>query len=664
MLSPERLQTTELIDMNPRIAAAIFLGSFFAVAASGHEGHVHTNREAPRLMPLPKNDESFHFLIFGDRTGGPAEGIQVLAQAVRDSNLLDPDLVMTVGDLIQGYNTQRPWEEEMREFRGTMDGLRMPWFPVAGNHDIFWRGENRPDTEHEVNYEKHFGPLWYWFAHKKCGFLVLFSDEGDPSDPSKPRNFSDPAQQKFSPQQLEWLKASLAEMKDLRHVFVFMHHPRWAADIYPGNNWGAVHTLLREAGNVRACFAGHIHRLRYDGEKDGIEYFALATTGGHIPGNYPGIGFLHHYNLVSVRPEGIRVSTLPVGGVIDPKDFTPERLADMSRAAAARVTSPSGALILGADGSGMGIHEVEFSNPSGRPLEVTVAIEGADGWRFVPDHQHGTIEPGATGRFRFDWSRSPGEPEAAVGSPVLAVDADYLDDKARATLPQRNLPLRVGFGSLPAEVFAPADGAVSLTVSGGSSGVAVDSSSFELADGPFTLEAWVRPDLAQDDAGLIAKTESSEYGFHLQQGRLAFLAHLGGGYVTVRSPDPLPVGRWSHVAGVFDGSRMTVFLDGRPVASREAAGSRLRNALPLFIGADPDRNGGATRPFAGRLDEIRLSRTARYTDAFDPAPRHEPDADTVLLFHADRLFNGLLPDRSASGAHGTPTGTITLSPSP
>jgi hypothetical protein len=132
MLSPERSQNPEFPLMNPRIAAAIFLGSFFAPAASGHEGHVHTNREAPRLMPLPKNDESFHFLIFGDRTGGPAEGIQVLAQAVRDSNLLDPDLVMTVGDLIQGYNSQRPWEEEMREFRGTMDGLRMPWFPVAG----------------------------------------------------------------------------------------------------------------------------------------------------------------------------------------------------------------------------------------------------------------------------------------------------------------------------------------------------------------------------------------------------------------------------------------------------------------------------------------------------------------------------------------------------
>jgi hypothetical protein len=438
-----------------RTAAACFLGLLAIPAASGHEGQIHTDREAARLMPLPKDDESFHFLIFGDRTGGSAEGMKVLAQAVRDSNMLDPDLVMTVGDLVQGYNEQREWEEQMREFRDTMSGLRMPWFPVAGNHDIYWHGKDRPDTEHETNFETHFGPLWYWFAHKNCGFLVLFSDEGDPADPSKPRIFTDLAQQKFSERQLKWLKGALAAMKDLRHVFVFTHHPRWAADIYPGNNWATVHTLLREAGNVKACFAGHIHRLRYDGEKDGIEYFAMATTGGAMPGNYPGAGYLHHYNLVSVRADGIRVSTLPVGGVIDPKEFTPERLADMNLAAGAKVRERSGRLMLAEDGTGTGVYQVDFTNPSSRPLEVTLTIEAADGWRFVPDHQHAVVEPGATRRFQFDWARPQATPGAPVESPVLVVDSDFLGEKARATLPQRKVPVRVGFGPLSGEVFAP-----------------------------------------------------------------------------------------------------------------------------------------------------------------------------------------------------------------
>ena len=80
---------------------------------------------------------------------------------------------MTVGDLIQGYNTTEPWLEQMHEYRETMNGLLCPWFPVAGNHDIYWRGPDRPAEEHEQRYEQHFGPLWYAFDHKGAGSLCF-----------------------------------------------------------------------------------------------------------------------------------------------------------------------------------------------------------------------------------------------------------------------------------------------------------------------------------------------------------------------------------------------------------------------------------------------------------------------------------------------------------
>ena len=113
---------------------------------------VITDRDAAALQ-LPEEDDTFVFAVFGDRTGGPAEGIEVLRQAVADTNLLEPDLVMTVGDLIQGYNTRPAWMLQMTEFKTTMGDLSMPWFPVAGNHDIYWRGPGRPDQEHESDYE-------------------------------------------------------------------------------------------------------------------------------------------------------------------------------------------------------------------------------------------------------------------------------------------------------------------------------------------------------------------------------------------------------------------------------------------------------------------------------------------------------------------------------
>ena len=134
--------------------------------ASHDASRFTTNRTSPVKLPLPAEEDAFAFVVFGDRTGGPAEGIAVLKDAVRDTNLIEPDLVMTVGDLIQGYNQTPEWMPQMREYKGAMDNLLCPWFPVAGNHDTYWRGPEgeRPWDEHEKHLrDRTSGPLWYAF---------------------------------------------------------------------------------------------------------------------------------------------------------------------------------------------------------------------------------------------------------------------------------------------------------------------------------------------------------------------------------------------------------------------------------------------------------------------------------------------------------------------
>jgi hypothetical protein len=54
----------------------------------------------------------------------------------------------------------------------------------------------------------------------------------------------------------------------------------------------------------------------------------------------------------------------------------------------------------------------------------------------------------------------------------------------------------------------------------------------------------------------------------------------------------------------------------------------------LVIGAGKGGVSGQTR-FAGWLDEIRLSSTVRYAEAFAPAGYLLADADTVALYHLD-----------------------------
>jgi hypothetical protein len=57
--------------------------------------------------------------------------------------------------------------------------------------------------------------------------------------------------------------------------------------------------------------------------RDGIDYYTLATTGGHLAKDSPSEGFLDHVNLVTVRPDKVVVATLPVGGVLDPRELAP-----------------------------------------------------------------------------------------------------------------------------------------------------------------------------------------------------------------------------------------------------------------------------------------------------------------------------------------------------
>jgi hypothetical protein len=131
-----------------------------------------------------------------------------------------------------------------------------------------------------------------------------------------------------------------------------------------------------------------------------------------------------------------------------------------------------------------------------------------------------------------------------------------------------------------------------------------DNAAFHFTD-TFSVAAWVNPTQIGGLHTILNKWYAPDsYMLLIQDGRFEFMVTLaGGGRVTVRAP--ATAGVWTHVAGVFDGSRITLFVNAVAVASAPAPGLLQQSNRPLCIGSCPSWNA-----FAGTIDEVWLSERA------------------------------------------------------
>ncbi|MFB6357175.1 MAG: metallophosphoesterase [bacterium] len=271
--------------------------------------YISTSRNHYRLPDRPDTSGGFSFVVLGDRTDGFEAGIPALKKGVKIANLLSPELVMTVGDLVQGGQVSQ-WVHQAIRYRDILSNLDESWYPVPGNHDI--GGKRR--KQYESMYENHFGPLWYAFQHRNSWFVVLYTVEG---------NLTFPGEDSYSTEQIRWLRSVLWKARRADHVFVFMHYPRWLHKtdkwVEAGENWQVVQNEFEKAGNVSAVFGGHIHRMTHR-KINGVEYITTATTGGKSRNDSPKQGFLHHLLNVEVTADTVKTTSVPLNQTFSPRD--------------------------------------------------------------------------------------------------------------------------------------------------------------------------------------------------------------------------------------------------------------------------------------------------------------------------------------------------------
>lgn len=265
-----------------------------ALQISSEEKNPWTN------LKINDDPNQIRFAVVSDRTGG--HRAKVFSRAVQQINLLQPNFVMSVGDLIEGYSVDMERVTgEWNEFDGYLKPFTMPFFYVPGNHDL----TNEKMVE---KWQERYGRKYYHFVYKDVLFLCLCSEN--------PPNMGT-----IDKEQQEWVAKVLKENENVRWTFTFLHKPIWTARDLEANGWAAVEKAL--AGRNYTVYCGHVHRYQKF-VRNGMNYYQLATTGGGSRVRGPEYGEFDHVSWVTMTNDKPVIANVLLNGVLAEDLSTPE----------------------------------------------------------------------------------------------------------------------------------------------------------------------------------------------------------------------------------------------------------------------------------------------------------------------------------------------------
>lgn len=276
--------------------------------------------------------DKFTFALIADLTGGERE--RVFDIAVAQLNLLRPELILSVGDLIEGDSPDR--EGHLRQweaFDERADRARAPLFYAGGNHDL------TNEVLGEV-WDERYGRRYYHFIYRDVLFLVLDTEDTTPQrraeiaelratavetykaeglevfEKTEYANLPERSAGAVSAEQSAYFRQVLAENGEVRWTFVILHKPAWEKE--NEEHFAAIESAL--ADRPYTVFNGHGQFYRYQ-ERHRRDYIQLSTTGGE---QFPEYGrSMDHVTLVTVSDEGVAIANLLLEGILDKTGHVP-----------------------------------------------------------------------------------------------------------------------------------------------------------------------------------------------------------------------------------------------------------------------------------------------------------------------------------------------------
>jgi hypothetical protein len=162
------------------------------------------------------------------------------------------------------------------------------------------------------------------------------------------------------------------------------------------------------------------------------------------------------------------------------------------------------------------------------------------------------------------------------------------------------------------------------------------------------VAAWVKPTTVAGDQPIVIKRLNNETAFSLgiHNGNIEMSVVLTTG-TTYISQAPITAGTWTHVAGMYDGTFVFLFIDGQQFGQVYAGGTIRDVFAPLRIGATTQ-----TQYLHGVVDEVFVSTevvTAAQIEALacihqPPTFAVSPEVGVTVPYDADAHYNVSVTD--------------------
>ena len=119
--------------------------------------------------------------------------------------------------------------------------------------------------------------------------------------------------------------------------------------------------------------------------------------------------------------------------------------------------------------------------------------------------------------------------------------------------------------------------------------------------GPVSVEAWVKPMVKGHGEAHLLGIGMSHFTFTYYNAELCYW-YIGSGGNNLRGK--LTLGEWNHIVGTFDGTTMSMWLNGRLMGSQESKIKTYPHGGPFVIGSNSNNSNAPL--YEGLIDNVRV----------------------------------------------------------